>query len=217
MNNHTLEGWVKAEKLAEYTGLKVRGVRKQIAANVKAGWLEIVQSGNSSGLANTYRLTYPKGVLQDTVPRTKGVPEDTVRVSSRTEKGVLQDTPTTPITTPENFSIKRSSKGTTPEKGVPQDTLADPFGSGDIVPVDLDRRSTDRRSATESNGVLQDTLADPFGPEAGANTRGGKPWQLDDQPSYVRWPTGKPLPQSLKDGRDPFATYVDEETGEILA
>ncbi|WP_141682017.1 hypothetical protein [Mycobacterium malmoense] len=169
VNNHTLEGWVKAEKLAEYTGLKVRGVRKQIAANVKAGWLEIVQSGNSSGLANTYRLSYPKGVLQDMVPQTKGVPGDTVRVSSRTEKGVLQDTPTTPITTPENFSIKRSLKGTTPDNGVPQDTLAtDPFGSGDLVPVDLDRRSTDRRSATEFNGVPQDTLAswdvDPFDP-----------------------------------------------------
>jgi hypothetical protein len=35
-----------------------------------------------------------------------------------------------------------------------------------------------------------------------------KPWE----PSIVRWPTGKPLP----DPRDPFAEYVDETTGEPL-
>ena len=67
MNNHTLEGWVKAETLAGYTGLSIRAVRQQIADNVEAGWLEIVQSGNSSGLANTYRLKCPKGGAEFTL------------------------------------------------------------------------------------------------------------------------------------------------------
>ncbi|MGU3502416.1 hypothetical protein [Mycobacterium sp. C31M] len=159
-NNDTLEGWVTAETLARATGLQIRAVRKQIAANVAAGWLEIVKSGNSSGLANTYRLTYPKGVLQDTVAAgdtpSKGVPEDTVandqRVSQRAplhpegcptgpSKGVLQNTPTSP--------------GTSPKREVPRGTTTetDPTGSatGDSPPIEI---------ASESKGVLQDTVPD---------------------------------------------------------
>lgn len=60
MGNNSLTGWVKEETLARDTGLSVRQVRRQIKANVEAGWLEITQQGNSSGLANSYRLTYPK-------------------------------------------------------------------------------------------------------------------------------------------------------------
>ena len=136
VNSHTLTGWVKADTLAAATGLQIRGVRKQIAANVEAGWLEVVESGNSSGRANTYRLTYPKGVPQDTIA-TDDQPQ---RVSYRTPlkgegcptgpgKGVPQDTPTSPRTSPKEKFI---GEGTSPEKGVPQDTLAtDPFfGSG---------------------------------------------------------------------------------------
>lgn len=120
VDNDTLTGWVKAETLAEATGLQVRGVRKQIAANVKAGWLVVVESGNSSGKANTYRLTYPKGVLQDTVAQV----DDPQRVSHRTPltpqgcptgpvKGVLQDTPTTPRTSPQR-EVLLSSRGEDP-------------------------------------------------------------------------------------------------------
>jgi hypothetical protein len=146
MNNHTLEGWVKAETLADHTGLKVRQVRRQIAANVAAGWLEITASGNSSGLANSYRLTYPKGVIDDTVHSAKGVIEDTLRVSCRAEKGVMDDTPTTPLTSP-GTSPKRS---TSPEKGVMDDTLPDPWGSEVIFPAN---------PTTEFKGVMDDTLA----------------------------------------------------------
>ncbi|MBN3459851.1 hypothetical protein JNN96_38140 [Mycobacterium sp. DSM 3803] len=161
MDNDTLTGFVKAETLARDTGLQVRGVRKQIAANVAAGWLKVVESGNSSGKANTYRLTYPKGVLQDTVPSEA----TNQRVSHRTPlesegcptgpvKGVLQDTPTSPRTSPqEKFIVKRTS----PEKGVPQDTIPqqDPWGSaGDSSPI---------ATTSKSNRVPQDTLAtDPW-------------------------------------------------------
>ena len=64
MDNHTLDGWVSQETLAEATGMQVRGVRKQIAANVEAGWLEVVKQG-CAGRASIYRLTYPKPVPQD--------------------------------------------------------------------------------------------------------------------------------------------------------
>jgi hypothetical protein len=149
MNNHTLEGWVRAETLADYTGLKLRAVRAQIAANRKAGWLKVVEKGNSSGKANSYRLTYPNGVVHDTVPQEKGVADDTIMVSSSAGNGVVDDTPTTPGTSPRNFS--RSSDGrTSPENGVVHDTLAaDPWGSGDISPGN---------STTESNGVVDNTL-----------------------------------------------------------
>ncbi len=67
MDNTTLTGWVKAETLVQDTGIKERTVREQIAANVAAGWLEVVESGNSSGRANTYRLTYPNHAPQHMV------------------------------------------------------------------------------------------------------------------------------------------------------
>lgn len=156
VNSDSLVGWVKAETLAEATGLQIRGVRKQIAANVKAGWLEVIKSGNSSGLANTYRLTYPNGVPQDTLA-TDGQLQ---RVSHRTPlvregcptgpvKGVLQDTPTSPRTSPKEKFI---GEGTSPEKGVPQDTLAtDPFFGSGI-------RAANCEATSQSNGVPQDTL-----------------------------------------------------------
>lgn len=202
VNNDTLVGWVKAENLALATGLQVRGVRKQIAANVAAGWLEIVESGNSSGLANTYRLTYPKGVLQDTVPSgtpSKGVPEDTItarteprRVSHRTPlesegcptgpvKGVLQDTPTSPRTSPQREVLRENySNG----NGVLQDTLAptDPFGGsvGSAHPTE---------KASQSKGVPQDTIGHPFGPmptrTAPPPTAGPDPFAAVDQVTYT--------------------------------
>lgn len=169
MNNHTLEGWVKAETLADYTGLQVRGVRKQIAANVKAGWLEVVESGNSSGKANTYRLTYPKGVPQDTV----AVADFTQRVSYRPPltpqgcpigpvKGVLQDTPTTPRTSPQEKFI-----GTTPEENhALQRRVPDPSGSGVIDPqLETTMESNHAPQRRVPNGAPERTVSryhDPF-------------------------------------------------------
>ena len=159
MNNHSLTGYVKAETLAKHTGLQVRGVRKQIAANVAAGWLEIVESGHSGRKANVYRLTYPKGVPQDTVASgvvAKGVPEDTEGCPTGPVKGVPQDTPTTLELLRGIFS-RSSEEGTTPGNGVLQDTLptTDPEGSGgSYLPVN--------QTTGQSNGVLQDTLSDDW-------------------------------------------------------
>lgn len=151
MDNDTLTGWVKAETLAKATGLQIRGVRKQIAANVAAGWLEIPESGNSSGKANTYRLTYPKGVPQDTV--SSEAPQQ--RVSHRTPlesegcptgpgKGVPQDTPTSNRTSPQEKLL------TTPKKGVLEDTIED-----ERLEVAL---TSPTESTSQSKGVLQDTV-----------------------------------------------------------
>ncbi|WP_241472270.1 hypothetical protein [Mycolicibacterium neoaurum] len=160
MNTNTLTGWVKAETLAEATGMQIRGVRKQIAANVAAGWLEVTESGNSSGKANTYRLTYPKGVQQDTIAAgdtpSKGVPQDTVTDPTKgvpqdtidTEgcpigpgKGVPQDTPTSPRTSPKRSSLREGTK------------VPDPFGGSD----DRSNRS-EADTTSESKGVPQDTV-----------------------------------------------------------
>lgn len=136
MDNYTLTGWVKAEKLAEFTGLSVRAVRRQIAANVKAGWLEVVERGNSSGWANTYRLTYPKGDTYVTLPPSaKGDTNVTLDLEGchiRPGKGDTDVTPTSPRTSPKRSSLTSPEKGDTyvtlpTEKEIP----ADPFaGSG---------------------------------------------------------------------------------------
>lgn len=69
MDNHTLAGWVSQETLARDTGMTVRGVRKQIDANVRAGWLEVVRRG-CTGKSSDYRLTYP--TIGTTVPVAEG-------------------------------------------------------------------------------------------------------------------------------------------------
>jgi hypothetical protein len=161
-NNHTLEAWVKAQTLADYTGLQERAIWKQIAANVKAGWIEIVKSGNSSGLANRYRLTYPSPVLQDIVPpETKGVLEGTTGVPQDMVNPVPQDIPTTPS----NYSVGTTEGTSTRENPVLQDRVpTDPFGSGGISSSDRDRRSTG-----QSNPVLQDTLPGGLGKDPWEN------------------------------------------------
>lgn len=243
VNSDSLVGWVKAETLAEATGLQIRGVRKQIAANVEAGWLEVVKSGNSSGLANTYRLTYPKGVPQDTLA-TDGQPE---RVSYRTPlegegcptgpvKGVPQDTPTSPRTSPKEKFI---GEGTSPEKGVPQDTLAtDPFFGSGI-------RAANCEATSQSNGVPQDTLrtfeelesaaagfdlpadfdaqleAFESQPDAPGPQERAKPTihptnpftDLDDDTETTIWLEPGDEPPVA---RDPFAVYRSRATGEPI-
>jgi hypothetical protein len=127
MDNRTLEGWVRAQTLAEDTGLQERAVWKQIAANVKAGWLQVVKSGNSSGLANRYRLT---------IPEVNPVRHDGNPVLQDMVNPVPQDRPTTP----NNYSI-----GTTPKSPVLQDMVEpalegagpnwdeDPFASSEPI------------------------------------------------------------------------------------
>jgi hypothetical protein len=161
MNNHTLTGWVKQETLSDYTGLSVRQVRRQIDANVKAGWLEVVKLGNSSGLASSYRLAYPKADIYGT--------EGGHACPVKEDMDVL---PTTPITTPGNYAVV-----TTPEKAdIDVRIPPDPFGSGTrgICSSDHDRRSLDRGSTSKSKadidvrvakgdtGVLVCGLRDPW-------------------------------------------------------
>lgn len=137
MNNHTLTGWVKAETLVRDTGIKERTVREQIAANVVAGWLEVVESGNSSGRANTYRLTYPNHAPQRRVP----VGTETDHALQHMVGGepcatahgyhAPQRTPTTPRTSPQEKFI-----GTTPEENhALQRRVPDPWGSGADLPA----------------------------------------------------------------------------------
>lgn len=223
MDNATLTGWVKQDTLAEATGLQVRGVRKQIAANVAAGWLEVIQVGNSSGLASTYRLTYPKEVPQDlleTSTSTKAVPQDRIpesppkavpqdRIGSGEagprgpEKAVLQDLPTTPITSPQEKLINRTS----PEKEVLQDLIADPWGSGIRTPTE---------TTTKSKEVLQDRL-DPWGPpKAVLQDRIDDPWTLhsvDPEARLLGALAGGPIP--AKRAED-FTTLKGDENVSLV-
>lgn len=64
MNNHTLTGWVSQATLMADTGLSESQVRRQIKANIEAGWLEVVRQGRT-GKATDYRLTYPEPVTDD--------------------------------------------------------------------------------------------------------------------------------------------------------
>ncbi len=121
MDNGTLTGWVKAETLVRDTGIKERTVREQIAANVTAGWLEVVESGRA-GRANTYRLTYPHPAPQ------RMVDEDPPCATAHVDPAP-QRIPTTPRTSPQEKFI-----GITPE-GDPalQRRVPDPFGIGGSI------------------------------------------------------------------------------------
>jgi len=204
MNNHTLTGWVKQETLADYTGLSVRQVRRQIDANVKAGWLEVTSVGNSSGLASSYRLTLPKADMDVRIGSVSSVKADTdvplkADIYDREGghecpvKADMDVRPTTPITSPGSSPKRR----TTPEKADMDVRIPDPFGgSGDYLPA---------TTTSESNADMDVRLGTWDIP-----LPVGDPW-----PQHVTpWPRDKPLPT----GRDfdPYATYVDDQTGEPL-
>lgn len=133
MDNRTLTGWVGAEKLAQATGLTERGVRKQLAANVAAGWLEITEQGRF-GKVNSYRLTYPheepQFLMEDRKPHEE--PQFLIGTTVPPHEE-LQFTPTTPRTSPqEKFDI-----GTTPTRHEEPQFLmeTDPWGSGVDLPA----------------------------------------------------------------------------------
>ena len=165
MDNHTLTGFVKAETLAEATGMTVRGVRKQIAANVAAGWLEIAEPGNSSK-ATVYRLAYPADhepqftvTTGETVNHSSPFEGETVNHSS--SKGEPQFTPTTPRTSPqEKFS-------TTPRTV----NSGSPFGKTDLTaPEDCYETAPYGRSLSvadqqEPESAMQPTPGDGRSPE----------------------------------------------------
>ncbi|WP_133058005.1 hypothetical protein [Mycolicibacterium vulneris] len=140
MDNRSLTGWIKQETLAEYTGLSVRQVRRHIAANVEAGWLEVTSLGNSSGLASSYRLTFPKA---DT--------DALLKADIRDQKADMDVLPTTPVTTPGNYSR------TSPEKADIDVRIPDPFGGSDIyLPANTTsefKADMDVRIAKKDTGV----------------------------------------------------------------
>lgn len=175
MNNHTLTGWVKAETLMQDTGLSERTVREQIAANVAAGWLQVVKSGNSSGRANTYRLTYPDHAVRRMVPVGEEIDHAVHRMVDGEPCGTPQGnhavhrTPTTPRTSPqEKFSI-----GTTPEENhaahrrVPD---TDPWGSVGVLSPATERTTTESNHAVHRmvpDGAPQRTVpAEPAGSDS---------------------------------------------------
>jgi hypothetical protein len=165
MDNHTLTGWVKAETLVRDTGIKERTVREQIAANVAAGWLEIVESGNSSGRANTYRLTYPNHAPQ------RGV--DGEACATAQVNHAPRRTPSSPRTSPqEKFSI-----GTTPESHhALQRMVPDPQGSGNLIDPQL-------RTASEFNHALKRRVSEDA-PQRTVSEHGCRLNPFCDDPSH---------------------------------
>lgn len=151
MHNETLTGWVKAETLMQDTGLKMRTVREQIAACVAAGWLEVVESGNSSGKANTYRLTYPPNsavhrTLEDDKDRAVERTVEEEPCATAHQKGAVYRTPTTPRTSPQREVLSRT---TSEENRAVHRTVSDPWES-----------FPQPESATESDGAVHRTLDD---------------------------------------------------------
>ncbi|MGZ4542525.1 MAG: hypothetical protein ACXVXI_05250 [Mycobacteriaceae bacterium] len=171
MDNHTMTGWVKAETLVRDTGIKERTVREQIAANVKAGWLEIVESGNSSGRANTYRLTYPNHAPQHMVGGE----------SCATAQGnhAPQRTPTTPRTSPQEKFL-----GTTPDENhALHRMVSDPFGSGaDLPATETTTQSNHAPQRRVPRGAPERTVSryhDPFVSTCRVNPFCDKPQPCD--------------------------------------
>src|SRR6476660_7436014 len=109
-DNHTLEGWVKRETLMRDTGLSERQVDRHIAANVKAGWLEITSPGHSGGKSNDYRLTYPKadGSVTEIQTDMSGKGRQTCPV-----KADVYVCPTTPTTSPRTSPQEKFEERTT--------------------------------------------------------------------------------------------------------
>lgn len=166
MDNHSLTGFVKQETLAEATGLSVRGVRKQIAANVAAGWLEIEELGNSSGKATVYRLRYPeKEEPQFRLPNPKAEPQFLLQVeleggTTVPVKEEPQFLPTTPRTSP------RSSR-TTPIEGEPEFPLT---GTGLMRPgqgIDLLPADATTESKAEPQFLLEEEPEFRFSSDSG--------------------------------------------------
>jgi hypothetical protein len=171
MKNDTLEGWVKRETLASATGLSERQVDRHIAANVKAGWLEITSRGHSGGKSNDYRLTYPE-TQTDLSMQTDMSGEGRQICPVKADVYVCPTTPTTsPRTSPqEKFEERTTPVGNTdgydclqpdPFAGSGIGSSADPWGSVgiDLPPYATSESDTDIYVCL-SNGVTDDTLSE---------------------------------------------------------
>lgn len=232
VDNTTLAGFVRRETLARYTGLTIKQVDRQIAANIAAGWLVITSSGHR-GKANEYLLTYPK-------KKDVHVRDSDVETFSSTNEGHLRPThmdknvaPTTPITTPittPRTSPKRSSdredpfetENRTRSRTVMEDPWAepptnqvqpesDPFGSeGDDLPLDATTPVPMDKNVALSRDVS--VQVDFIARHREFMSR-ENPFYEPLKDTVVLWPSGTPFPSSAP---DEATTYLDDRNGDVL-
>lgn len=103
------KGYPGIDRITASTGLSQRQALRNLADNVKRGWLGQVSSGARSGkagIASEYRLTYPAGHRNSVspvspapdIPVSRASPAEGNPVSSMTKPGVTSVTPTQPST-----------------------------------------------------------------------------------------------------------------------
>lgn len=209
--------------LARLLDCSTETIRRHIKKNIEAGWIEKIRDGKSYSVTNKYRFTIPTphtregsvGTRPDKLPsHTRGVtrspqselPTPTRGVShSPHTRGVTPlihegRTPLTSVglTIKTNYSENHSESGS---RGEP----SDPFkGSGAITsPADPTTEDTPLTHEGSSAHTSEGSLS------TGRSDKPHSPWNRQSARA-IRWPKDKPLPP----GFDPFATYVDEETGE---
>ena len=230
VDNTTLAGFVGRETLARYTGLTIKQVDRQIAANVAAGWLEIVRPGGrnqSIRRANDYQLTYP-------TKKDIYVPDSDVGTFMSTGDGHLcpddldiNVAPTTPLTS-NRTSPERSSDG--------EDTFETEFDSRShsVIEDPWAEPSTDQvQPQTDPFGSVGDDFASdattPVPSDINVQYLGDVSVPVDfvqhhrdkmhrNNPFYteeevILWPSGTPLPDDLDESG---TTYLDDHTGAVL-
>ncbi|WP_076198958.1 helix-turn-helix domain-containing protein [Mycobacterium sp. GA-1841] len=191
--------------LAKDTGASVDTVSRHIRKNVEAGWLRKIKQGNSYKRATEYQLCTPRrdagspSTPTDQLPAgTQGVPPAAVHPTPCTDAGstTRRDAVLTTHTTTHEPPIQGGSL----------ENHFDPWegSSGvDPSPIATNEIPTPRRDAG-SSPVTDGGSSDPWGPPPTSE-------YVEPKDVRVPWPRNKPLPS------DPWTTYVDDETGEILS
>lgn len=119
--------------LADITGSSVETVRRHIKRNVDAGWLVVVERGNSYKRSSRYRLSVPEGYQLPS--GTRGVTE----LPSQMRSTPLTDEGSTPLMD-DRLTTHTSTQGTT-HKG---SSIEDPFTGSPILtaPIATNQIST---------------------------------------------------------------------------
>jgi hypothetical protein len=231
--NHTDESgqrcYAKQTTLAAETGRSDRQVRRIIPELIRKGWLVEVRKGSGrAGLSSEFNLSTPEyrtpvSAIPDASPKqipdthdrySEGIPD----ISGMNTGHLEQEYRTFGAQIPDTYVL-------------PTDPLSDPATEPDQVrDGEDDRQGESEPDVYESvsssdpgiperdifSGVPEPAswigITDPFTGEAEPQAEAEPmPW---DEPTecIIRWPAGEPLPQP----RDPFATYVDQTTGEQL-
>lgn len=104
----TFEFWVSRATLGKYTGLSIKQVDRQIAANIKSGWLVRLERGsNLTERANRYKLTVPEmdsSVEADSEGTGQMRPDDRTDVSDKLDICVPLTTDRTTLKSSSNTS-----------------------------------------------------------------------------------------------------------------